>query len=71
MASGESLETLFGSCVLEVFTPDTSISFPEDVVVDDWLTNVKEPRAERKQAFFGEVHCVFIVAPHRSSRVPR
>ncbi|KAI9571173.1 TRAPP trafficking subunit Trs65-domain-containing protein [Boletus coccyginus] len=54
MTSGESLESLFGSCVLEVFTPDTSISFPEDVVVDDWLTSVKEPHAERKQVFFDE-----------------
>lgn len=63
MTSGESLETLFGSCVLEVFTPDTSISFPEDVVVDDWLTSVKEPHAERKQAFFGEVHCIHHCTP--------
>ncbi|KAF8557661.1 hypothetical protein OG21DRAFT_1457215 [Imleria badia] len=54
MASGESFETIFGSCVLEVFTPDTSISFPEDVVVDDWLTSIKQPHAERKQAFFDE-----------------
>ena len=63
MASGESFETLFESCVLEVFTPDTSVSFPEDVVVHDWLTSVKQPHAERKQAFFGEVHCILIVAP--------
>ena len=63
MASEESFETIFASCVLEVFTPDTSISFPEDVVVDDWLASVNQPHAERKQAFFGEVHCMFTIAP--------
>ncbi|KIK99384.1 hypothetical protein PAXRUDRAFT_532659 [Paxillus rubicundulus Ve08.2h10] len=49
-----SFETLFGSCVLELITPDASISFPEDVLVDEWLTSIQEPRAERKQAFFDE-----------------
>lgn len=67
----ESFETLFGSCVLDVLTPDTSVSFPEDVIVDDWLTSIKKPHAERKQAFFGEVHCILIIALHRSSRVSR
>lgn len=62
----ESFEALFGSCVLEVITPDTSISFPGDVVADDWLSSVKQPHAERKQAFFGEVHCMFIVPPTES-----
>lgn len=57
----ESLETLFGCCVLEVLTPDTSISFPEDVTTDDWLASTKQPHSERKQAFFGEVHRIFIV----------
>ncbi|KAF9241868.1 TRAPP trafficking subunit Trs65-domain-containing protein [Melanogaster broomeanus] len=54
MAEGR-FETLFGSCVLELVTPDTSISFPEDVLTDEWLTSIKEPRVERKQAFFGEI----------------
>ena len=67
----ESLETLFESCVLEVLTPDTSILFPENVVADDWLASVKQPHAERKQAFFGEVHRILILAPRRSSRVSR
>lgn len=61
----ESFETLFGSCVLEVLTPDTSISFPEDVVADDWLASVKQPHAERKQAFFGEVHRILSVCTPR------
>ncbi|KAG6375520.1 TRAPP trafficking subunit Trs65-domain-containing protein [Boletus reticuloceps] len=55
MASGESLDTIFGSCALEVYTPDTSISFPEHAVdIDEWFASVKQPHAERKQAFFDE-----------------
>ncbi|KAG8214084.1 hypothetical protein J3R82DRAFT_10842 [Butyriboletus roseoflavus] len=57
----ESFETLFGSCVLDVLTPDTSISFPEDVIADDWLTSIKQPHAERKQAFFDEQLNLFLV----------
>ncbi|KAF8840724.1 hypothetical protein BDN67DRAFT_951143 [Paxillus ammoniavirescens] len=49
-----TFETLFGSCVLELITPDASVSFPENVLADEWLTSVQEPRAERKQAFFDE-----------------
>ncbi|KAG9316779.1 TRAPP trafficking subunit Trs65-domain-containing protein [Chiua virens] len=50
----ETFETLFGSCVLELLTPDTSVSFPEGVPADDWLSSVKQTHAERKQAFFDE-----------------
>ncbi|KAF9227179.1 hypothetical protein BS17DRAFT_775073 [Gyrodon lividus] len=49
-----TFETLFESCVLELITPDASISFPENVLADEWLASIQEPRAERKQAFFDE-----------------
>ncbi|KAG1715623.1 hypothetical protein ID866_1547 [Astraeus odoratus] len=47
-----SYETLFGSCVLELAVPDTSVGFPENVVGDDWLASLKAPQVDRKQAFF-------------------
>ncbi|KAL4073822.1 TRAPP trafficking subunit Trs65-domain-containing protein, partial [Scleroderma citrinum] len=49
-----SFETLFGSCLLEVTAPDTSIGFPENVLADDWLASLKEPQVDRRQAFFDE-----------------
>lgn len=59
-----SLETLFGSCDLEVAVPDTSVDFPErQDQIDDWLAILQERQADRKHAFFGEMH------PHTSVHI--
>ncbi|KAH7888903.1 TRAPP trafficking subunit Trs65-domain-containing protein [Phlebopus sp. FC_14] len=55
-----SFETLFGSCVLEVIAPDTSVSFPEDVSADEWLASPKESKMGREQAFFDEQLRLFL-----------
>ncbi|KIJ68093.1 hypothetical protein HYDPIDRAFT_25538 [Hydnomerulius pinastri MD-312] len=67
-----TFETLFGSCVLEVITPDTSVTFPEDVLADEWLTSLKESRVERKQAFFDEqLHLLLTMQiKHPSQNIP-
>ncbi|KAH7928893.1 hypothetical protein BV22DRAFT_162664 [Leucogyrophana mollusca] len=49
-----TFEQLFGSCVLELVVPDTSIEFPEQENTDDWLNRLKASYVERKQAFFDE-----------------
>ncbi|KAI6131607.1 TRAPP trafficking subunit Trs65-domain-containing protein [Pisolithus croceorrhizus] len=57
-----SLETLFGSCGLEVAVPDTSVDFPErQDQVDDWLTILQERQADRKHAFFDEQLRLFLI----------
>ncbi|KAI6134633.1 TRAPP trafficking subunit Trs65-domain-containing protein [Pisolithus thermaeus] len=57
-----SLETLFGSCGLEVAVPDTSVDFPERRdQVDDWLTILQERQADRKHAFFDEQLRLFLI----------
>lgn len=57
-----SLETLFGSCDLQVAVPDTSVDFPErHDQVDDWLAVLQERRADRKHAFFDEQLRLFLI----------
>lgn len=48
------LESLFGSSVLELVVPDTSLEFPPKTPTDEWLAILKTGALERKQAFFGE-----------------
>lgn len=47
-------EALFNSAILEVAVPDTSVEFPEQSGADEWLSQVRSDKVERKQAFFGE-----------------
>ncbi|KAL0957023.1 hypothetical protein HGRIS_003124 [Hohenbuehelia grisea] len=55
-------EALFGSSVLQVSTPDTTIQFPPDRPADEWLTLVKSGEKERNQAFFDEqLHALLTV----------
>ncbi|RXW12394.1 hypothetical protein EST38_g13460 [Candolleomyces aberdarensis] len=49
-----SLEQLFGSSELSLVVPDTSLEFPPESSVDEWLGRVKIGKVERKQAFFDE-----------------
>ncbi|KAI6002831.1 TRAPP trafficking subunit Trs65-domain-containing protein [Pisolithus albus] len=57
-----SLETLFGSCDLQVAVPDTSVDFPErHDQVDDWLAVLQERWADRKHAFFDEQLRLFLI----------
>lgn len=57
-----SLETLFGSCDLEVAVPDTSVDFPErQDQIDDWLAILQERQADRKHAFFDEQLRLFLI----------
>ncbi|KAK0469510.1 TRAPP trafficking subunit Trs65-domain-containing protein [Desarmillaria tabescens] len=49
-----SFEQLFGSAVLNVVVPDTSVEYPPSASPDDWLSRLKSPSSERKLAFFDE-----------------
>jgi len=46
-------EELFNSAILDVVVPDTSVQFPDQSVVDEWLSRVSSQQVDRKQAFFG------------------
>ncbi|TFK25456.1 hypothetical protein FA15DRAFT_687034 [Coprinopsis marcescibilis] len=45
---------VFSSADLSVVIPDTSLEFPPQSSVDEWLGRVKIGKVERKQAFFDE-----------------
>jgi hypothetical protein len=47
-------EQLFNSTVLDVVVPETSLEYPPQTSVDDWLRRLQDANLERKQAFFGE-----------------
>ncbi|KAH7911026.1 TRAPP trafficking subunit Trs65-domain-containing protein [Hygrophoropsis aurantiaca] len=49
-----TFEQLFGSCILDLAVPDTSIPFPDQESADDWLCKLTTSNVERKQAFFDE-----------------
>jgi hypothetical protein len=55
------LEQLFGSSVLDVVIPDTSVEYPPRTNTDEWLGRLKAGTAERRQAFFGGA--VFFLSP--------
>ncbi|TFK31772.1 TRAPP trafficking subunit Trs65-domain-containing protein [Crucibulum laeve] len=49
-----SLEELFSSSILSVAVPDTSVEFPLESLVDNWLERLKLDSVQRDQAFFDE-----------------
>ncbi|KAK0236173.1 TRAPP trafficking subunit Trs65-domain-containing protein [Armillaria nabsnona] len=64
-----SFEQLFGSAVLNVVVPDTSVEYPPSTSPDDWLSRLKSPSSERKLAFFDEQMDSYLTVrlPHLTS----
>ncbi|KAK0205036.1 TRAPP trafficking subunit Trs65-domain-containing protein [Desarmillaria ectypa] len=64
-----SFEQLFGSAVLNVVVPDTSVEYPPSTSPDDWLSRLKSPSSERKLAFFDEQMNSYLTVrlPHLTS----
>lgn len=48
-----SLEQIFASTTLDVVVPNTSVDFPSEESVDDWLIRLRVGSVDRKQTFFG------------------
>ena len=48
-----SLEQIFASTTLDVVVPNTSVDFPSEESVDDWLIRLRAGSVDRKQTFFG------------------